>query len=257
MWDDDGAVGAVLGAGVSIGGGIAGAIASAKQAAKQRDFQKHVLKNRYQWQMRDMRKAGLNPILASGASPPMASGAAATIPNVAQGAVSSAREAATMRTQLEIMKRQASLLQQQNHTELAKQDMYFNQGEKNFAEAQLAKFKRPGAEADAWLKSRPEWKWKLYADAALETASSASDLVLPWKKGLSGIGGRGPLRPDAPGPPPSSARAYGRTGGRTRATPVHGRDMPPNSVKLNDGSWINYKSRQRWDAYGNPLPWRK
>lgn len=61
--------GGLIGLAGDIFGGVFGA-SSAKKAAdvawhRQRKFYKH----RYQWQMKDMRKAGLNPILSAGGAP--------------------------------------------------------------------------------------------------------------------------------------------------------------------------------------------
>lgn len=82
-------------------GGVASAFgqASANQEAKesslrQMEFQKETLRHQYQWGMEDMRKAGLNPILAykqGGAG--SASGADYTPGNVGAAAVSGASTA--------------------------------------------------------------------------------------------------------------------------------------------------------------------
>jgi hypothetical protein len=64
-----------------IGSAISAGV-SAKVAYENRKFQERMTKNRYQYQMEDMRKAGLNPILASGQAPPGAPpGAMAQIPD--------------------------------------------------------------------------------------------------------------------------------------------------------------------------------
>lgn len=63
-------------------GSAASAAVSAKIASDNRKFQERMTKNRYQYQMADMKKAGLNPILASGQAPPGAPpGAMASIPD--------------------------------------------------------------------------------------------------------------------------------------------------------------------------------
>lgn len=76
-----------------IGGGIIGGISTAIQtklaldeAKRHRSWQQHMSNTSYQRGMKDMRKAGLNPILAGrfgGASTP--SGGMASLPNIAGG----------------------------------------------------------------------------------------------------------------------------------------------------------------------------
>lgn len=65
-----------LGTFLGIGGTAASAALSARQAKKQREFQKDMYQHRYQYQMDDMRKAGLNPILAYKQTPPGGPGGA-------------------------------------------------------------------------------------------------------------------------------------------------------------------------------------
>jgi len=55
---------------LGLGGDIAAGGWSAAEARKQRQFQERMYKSRYQNQMEDMRKAGLNPMLAFGQTPP-------------------------------------------------------------------------------------------------------------------------------------------------------------------------------------------
>lgn len=63
--------------GAALGGGIASAVQgsianflSIKEAKKQRQFIEKMYKHRYQYQMEDMREAGLNPILSYSQAPP-------------------------------------------------------------------------------------------------------------------------------------------------------------------------------------------
>ncbi len=102
-----GAAGAVGGAGgaVAVGaganvavGGIAGAIAGAvegdKQARKQRRFIERMRSTAYQATMEDMRKAGLNPILAYKTGPtPIGSAAAGVTPDFGQALASGVNSA--------------------------------------------------------------------------------------------------------------------------------------------------------------------
>ena len=66
LFDDafSGSVGAAIGAAGGLAGGFLGQEASAQSARDQMEFQERSYRNRYQWTMGDLRKAGLNPILA-------------------------------------------------------------------------------------------------------------------------------------------------------------------------------------------------
>jgi len=84
-----------IGAASSLLGGMFANNAAKKAAQKQMDFQKETLQHQYQWGMQDMRKAGLNPILAykqGGAG--SASGSSYTPQNVGSAAVQGASTAA-------------------------------------------------------------------------------------------------------------------------------------------------------------------
>lgn len=62
----------------SAGFGLGSKVFAKKEADKQYRRNRRMYKSRYQWQMADMRKAGLNPILAAGATPPTTSTGAAS-----------------------------------------------------------------------------------------------------------------------------------------------------------------------------------
>lgn len=78
--------GSILGAGLSIFGAKRQNDMAAQAAEKQMAFQREVMQNRYQWQVQDLRKAGLNPTLATGLSAGMASGASYQPENEYSGA---------------------------------------------------------------------------------------------------------------------------------------------------------------------------
>ena len=79
---------------------------AAKQQQRAENFQKQVLKNRYQWQVGDMRRAGLNPALAvtqpspGGAGGGMASMGMPDIAGAATGAASTALAAKRLKQEL-------------------------------------------------------------------------------------------------------------------------------------------------------------
>lgn len=81
--------------------GLAGSLfASSQNKSSAEDniaFQREVLQNRNQWAVEDLKKAGLNPILAAGATQSSAQGAQYTTENPANSAVTSAVQAQAMK----------------------------------------------------------------------------------------------------------------------------------------------------------------
>ncbi len=120
---------ALIGAGASLLGGLFANSAAKSAAAKQMAFQKETLQHQYQWGMEDMRKAGLNPILAykqGGAG--SASGSSYTPQNVGSAAVQGASTAAASAiaqkmqdVQFENIKADTGLKDQQQETQIALQ----------------------------------------------------------------------------------------------------------------------------------------
>lgn len=109
-------VGDLLGAGLSYLGGSQAAATNVTSAREQMKFQQEMDNTKYRRMMADMRKAGLNPIMAAGNSPGSApSGASASVADAITPAVSSAnhfrRSRAEVANMLEINKN----LREQNH----------------------------------------------------------------------------------------------------------------------------------------------
>lgn len=86
---------ALVGGATSLIGGILGNNSAKKEAAKNREFQERMARNAHQYEVEDLRKAGLNPVLSamggSGAATP--GGAVANVGNPAKDVVSSASAA--------------------------------------------------------------------------------------------------------------------------------------------------------------------
>lgn len=112
-------VGSLLGGGLALLGGERANASSAASVQQQMDFQERMRATQYQTTMADMRKAGLNPMLAAkvgGAGTP--SGASMTFQNVGQAA---ADGAAKMSSSAVAMKRLTSEIENINaDTELKK-----------------------------------------------------------------------------------------------------------------------------------------
>lgn len=91
--------------GIALAGSIIRNIQQAKEAQKQREFQERLSDTSYQRAVKDMRLAGINPMLAfqqGGASTP--GGAQATVEDVAGPAVSSALQARRLSQEIRNMK---------------------------------------------------------------------------------------------------------------------------------------------------------
>lgn len=105
-------------------GGLAGSLfaSSQNQASAQASmaFQKQVLQNRNQWAVEDLKKAGLNPILAAGATQSTAQGAQSTTENPADSASSSAGQVNAMKIAQQQQKNQDAITASQVQLNSAK-----------------------------------------------------------------------------------------------------------------------------------------
>lgn len=86
-------------------GGVANLTGSAVSSYFSWKHQKEVMKNRHQWEVEDMRKAGLNPILSAGGSGSPGNAPIIEAPDVA-GASAKAVEASLGKSQEELIKAQ-------------------------------------------------------------------------------------------------------------------------------------------------------
>lgn len=117
------AAGAALG---QLAGGAYQNMAARRESKRNRQFQERMARNAYQYAMQDMKKAGLNPMLAfsqGGAATP--GGSMASQDNVMSGVVNSAVAASQARQQLRNLEAQENMLDAQ--TRQADAQASFNQ----------------------------------------------------------------------------------------------------------------------------------
>lgn len=98
----------LISAGGSLLGGIFGSSSAKKAAQAQMAFQREVLQNQHQWEVSDLRAAGLNPVLSANHGAGSASGAMSNegqiIADALTGATGSALDAATKSEQARTQK---------------------------------------------------------------------------------------------------------------------------------------------------------
>lgn len=148
-------------------------------AIRQMAFQKETLQHQYQWGMEDMKKAGLNPILAykqGGAG--TASGSSYTPQNVGSAAVSGASTATSsalatraQEAQLENLAADTSLKHSQDKTQAALQVQALASAQQSSANSALALSQGAKTRAEIGLMIADEQRTK--ADAELLAAN-------PW-----------------------------------------------------------------------------
>lgn len=160
--------------------------AAEEQAEYARAFQREVLQNRYQWQMADMRAAGLNPILAYRNAAPGAPGAVqAPVGNIMAGVQSGVANAAS--TALAVRRQNQELSNMREQEKVAKAQT--EQIRVNTAAAKLAV---QSARAENARKHHEEAFWntregRIAAEAsALQQAFPGSTVDQFFKLGLLG-----------------------------------------------------------------------
>jgi len=98
---------AIISGGSSLLGGLFGNNSAKKAAKRQMEFQERMARNAHQYEVEDLTKAGLNPVLSAGGSGSASpAGAMASVPNdnIIGDAVSSALQSKMINAQIDNMK---------------------------------------------------------------------------------------------------------------------------------------------------------
>lgn len=146
-----GLVGGLVGAGLSFRGAKRQNEMALLAAEKQMAFQREVMQNRYQWQVADLKKAGLNPVLATGLSAGMASGSSYTPVNELSGAASGVVDAVSS-----AFERRLALREQKNRDKIADAQaaVYRAQAADYESKTSADYWRRTGLSIDSQIDSR-------------------------------------------------------------------------------------------------------
>lgn len=201
-----GAGSALTGGLIGAGGGVASAAMMAREAKKNRKFQKKMYRHRYQYTVKDMRKAGINPILAAGSG--LGGGGSPSGSMASQPDLSRIGEQVTtgkkVHSEVAIQKLQRALIDAQTNTagELAR---------KTAAEADITEAGIPFAKMNEEFYNSAPGRAAFFAEKFGHVAGALGGGILGGiiggragrrKPGRSGSSGKKPFYTPAPKPRP-------------------------------------------------------
>lgn len=152
-------IAAALGFGSSILGGLFSKSSAKDSAEAANQFTREQLQNRHQWEVADLKKAGLNPILSAGGTPSIGGSAQAQTPDFASNANSAIQAGASRkiaRESLDIQRSEAqsriNLNSAQAENQLAQADSHRRQQGSGYYEAQAGQLQASADQARQTIK---------------------------------------------------------------------------------------------------------
>lgn len=109
---------AIVAGGLALAGGIFSALSMRREAAKNRDFQERMSSTAHQRAAEDLRKAGINPMLAAGAAASSPSGSVAQVPDFGEAVGKSVGTALAVKqaeANIDLTQSQAAYVRAQQH----------------------------------------------------------------------------------------------------------------------------------------------
>lgn len=182
-----GAIGAAaIGGGLSYLGGEQASKRTRNSLREQMEFQERMYGTRYQTTMRDMRAAGLNPMLAYqtgvGSTP---SGASATYQDTITPAVSSAKAALTADQELKLMRAETKKREAERWRTIEEERLTRQRRRQGYQyDEKIMEAAAEAAKSDWRFYQSPEGKklreWQRWIDSLSPWISSAKDVRSTW-----------------------------------------------------------------------------
>lgn len=170
-----------LQAGAAIGGAAMSFFGSRASAGKSRAWQEKMYKNRWRYSVRDMKKAGINPILAAGGGlgGPGSAGPGAQAPVPDFGSIASKAADVSNKKKLigNMDEGQLRLMREQGYQATSAANTARMLGDKFRAETKLIHAQIPGAELERDIDNTTYGKWVRYANRSLPIVTTASGLI--------------------------------------------------------------------------------
>lgn len=160
--------------GAAIAGGLISGAFGQSSANKSMEFQKQSAQNRHQWEVADLKKAGLNPILSAGGTPGTLSGAQATMPDMG-AIVSSAVQSSRVKHDIKNVEATNNLIRQQTQNVFADTTKKMEEADLTKTQNTLQKAQIPGAVIEAEIDSGMYGEALRYINR-LSSGSSATDI---------------------------------------------------------------------------------